>query len=96
LGAIAAALSALALAGCSTISVEIPASSFVHYAAGPDREETVIYVPATSATVTVTLSARVMVVSVPDSRIRRTAVVRGLDDYPPRDAAGERQDALLE
>ena len=79
--------------------------SYVHYAGGPDREETVIYTPDTPPTTYVTLNARVVVLSVPDSEIRWTAVVRGLDAYPPRGAAGDlaaavarnlRRDALLE
>lgn len=78
---------------------EIPASPFVQEVAGP------VYVAATPATEYVTFSARVVVVSVPDSRIRWTALVHGLEAYPPANAAGEvaaavarnlKQDALLE
>ena len=78
---------------------EIPASPFVENAAGP------VYIAATPPTGYVTFSARVVVVSVPDSRIRWTALVRGLEAYPPGNAAGKvaaavarnlKQDALLE
>jgi hypothetical protein len=78
---------------------EIPAIPFVENAAGP------VYIAATPATEYVTFSARVEVVSVPDSRIRWTALVRGLEAYPPGRAAGAvattvarhlRQDGLLQ
>jgi hypothetical protein len=56
-------------------------------------------------TSTVAIRARVVVVSVPDARIRWTGVVRGLEDYPPGKGAGDvalavaqglKKDALLQ